>query len=657
MAEQFTATWSAEPLGDRSIGGMIHMPAYRAKQLKGLFDFFELLSRAEDRSYFDLPPRIKQMVREFETPAPDLPHIEAWSFVPHPAVIEEFAGPDGKLERYILTIDTQRSSVYSPVRDFLKSQNANVSSYYSGGWADFLCDVQMDRVRFEEFVNSLRKVLKDADAEKFCPRPRGVDALISIFKVEEPLVVCGQILRDLRRPDPATLRSVLDERVKFEMALRNYRSSETISLFRTQQELQKYLKRLKAKGLIICFRVVTDFSRFSNYDYVPMGTGHRTIGHLIEDSRDEPDLLEPVRELFKVVANQTTDNAEDEVTHIFINQYPLPGKRKDWKRLVYRHSKIDVNLYNYPLEGPINEAPIYLSDLPEFLSRAKAYAGNGGVQLGKSTHSMLKEGPVVWLPLPGLARHGMTLGDPGTGKTNADLLLVSQACQRLQNVVILDDSGGVSSKLEALPADARKKLTRTEITTLKDLKHTSSIIDDCLTTAGVHLLEVPKDIYGSIGTLIFNRISGMPDLIKGNRPREIQKLLIVEEAADLFVNSDTDPRRQLLSLVDQAYRKGWCIWLSLQRPSSLGADAGTLLKNLENKIMYRLNDRSEVQLVADALTEAGMRPRDIEYLTEALPTLPQFTAFAIGVALDKSTETLLAPVPVRITYLQTRNGK
>src|SRR3954463_8466950 len=121
----------------------------------------EILPEIESNSYFDLSDQAKEVLSHFEGTNPDVPRIEAWSFVPHPNVLKAFTGRHRNLRRYIMTIDAMRSKIYIPIRDFLLKQTTNVTSYYTGGWADFICDVQMDPESFEGLLADIRAVLID----------------------------------------------------------------------------------------------------------------------------------------------------------------------------------------------------------------------------------------------------------------------------------------------------------------------------------------------------------------------------------------------------------------------------------------------------------------------------------------------------------------
>lgn len=556
------------------------------------------------------------------------------------------------MRKYLLTIDTQRSNIYEPVRTFLAGQKSNISSYFSGGWADFVCEAHMPEATFKTFKAELVEVLNKAGAAELCGND--VNNLISIFEVRDPLVICGKPVADLTNPPKAVLQTELGDRLKFEMTLRDYRSAETLKLFNGDvKAVQKYLRRLKEKGIIICFRVVADISRFTNCDYVPLiGADNRTLPSILE--RD-PNLLKPVKELFAVSPAQTTDPTEKEVSHIFVNQYQFPSERTEWKHLLYEKSTAAINVYSYPLEGPVNETSLYLSDVPEVLHRATRYRDKG-LQIGRIAHASIKveESPLVNLPLLGLAKHGVTFGEPGSGKTNFDLGLVKSAVNALDSVVVFDNSRSVVGKLEGTSLPEFSKPTSLVITSCDSPDDVDKVLQSIFSTKGLIVVEIEKRVYAKVFLRWGELLAQMPDFTKSNRPREIKALALVEEAYDLFSDPSVATHQQLMSTLDQAFRKGWGIWLSLQRPTQLGqnhAEARMLLKNLVNKVVYGLRDKSEVQLIRDALADGHLDVAQLSYFERTLDTLKQYTAICVGASIA-SGERLLPPIPVELDLIK-----
>src|SRR5947208_15759272 len=107
----------------------------------------------EEQNFFDLRGRAKKIIKKLLDEKKSPLAIEAWSFIPHPDVVAHIS----KVQRYIVAIDTQTSKVYAPVYEFLDGKQINVASYYTGGWADFICDIQLDHKQFERWLDELCK--------------------------------------------------------------------------------------------------------------------------------------------------------------------------------------------------------------------------------------------------------------------------------------------------------------------------------------------------------------------------------------------------------------------------------------------------------------------------------------------------------------------
>ena len=114
----------------------------------------EIWREIDERSYFDLSKKTKKFIAAIASKGGSKSIFNAWSFVPHPDVLAEIK----PLNRYIVTIDTLSSEVYFPVLNFLTEQTANIASYYSGGWADFICDLQMSENNFRLWRDRLRRI-------------------------------------------------------------------------------------------------------------------------------------------------------------------------------------------------------------------------------------------------------------------------------------------------------------------------------------------------------------------------------------------------------------------------------------------------------------------------------------------------------------------
>lgn len=602
----------------------------------------EVLPELESRSYFELDRQTKKLLANFEGIRNGLPTIEAWTFTLHPLVIEAFIGRDKPLKRYILTIDTLRSTVYTPVKDFLENHKTNITSYYTGGWADFLCDLQMDQQSFNDFLEELKSVLRGAGIEEIVGEGK-VDEVISIFEVIEPIIICRRPVRGLSIPSTDTINSVLKEPVKFETVYRDYRSAESLKIFdNNEKKLKAYLGKLKAEGIIVCYKIIFDFSFGITRDYVPMILGSDREGpvtRLLTDAKEEPELLKPVREWLKVRPIHPADDAEREVNYFFLNEYDYPGRKTKWKQAIYHHSKIDVNLYNYPLESTLNESPIYLSNLPEVLADAKKYGRNTKDRrmfIGWASHPLLEASPEVALPSGGLARQGVTLGEPGSGKTNTDLVIASEAAEFLKTVIIVDASGGIDSKAGALSEELRNKLNSIELSA----KNADTKIGSIINEEGFFLVKAMKSDLPTIFSEIMKHIDQSADPTSNNESRKINKLLIVEEAGDALGTTPDEVRTnvtQLSHLLTKAWRKGWCIWLSTQRPSSLGYDkesAISILTLLQNRVVSNLKNENEIGILLDVFRSEGYSEDKLESIKSSVKDLQ------LGEAICRAVDTL-----------------
>ena len=139
-----------------------------------------------NQPYFNLALRVRSAIDRLRSVS--RPRIEAFSFVPHPDVLNALALSNGS-KRYIVTIDTLRSVVYFKVREFLESFEANVSSFYSGGWSDYLCDVRFAPAAYEDFTRRLLNTLRDAGIAKWGK----LSEAVGIFEVVDQLVARGVI--------------------------------------------------------------------------------------------------------------------------------------------------------------------------------------------------------------------------------------------------------------------------------------------------------------------------------------------------------------------------------------------------------------------------------------------------------------------------------
>jgi hypothetical protein len=594
----------------------------------------------ESTCYYDLPVKLRKAADVLEKSGPPQ-GIEGWSFVPHPDVFDSLVA-DSQMRRYIFTIDTLRSAVYFPVLDLLRSQTANISSYYSGGWADFICDGYLTPDQFENFRASVLRTMKDAGITKWGSEH---DA-ITVFEVIKPIVVCGHVYDRTPRPDKRAIQKVLDTRLKFEQCFRNYRSKPAERACGGAEGVADYVRWLKEQSLVLCFRVITDTSHYANRDYVPMMLSNRStvISNILNHATASSAVMAPIRELLEVTP-RTESEEEREITHICVNVYAYPGQRHEWKSAVYKASQIDVNLYNYPLEGTINESPTYISDLPESLAAARGYRNARSIELGSLSHPLLhQDAPTIALPLDGLHRHGVSLGQPGTGKTNADVVIASGATKHLGTVIILDASLGIRDMSSVFEKDGNS--LRRELLSKPGQVDAVRILHG----SGSVLVECKRDAFPSLVSSFLSAVQAEPDVAGVGSDRKLKGLLLIEEAADgIRTDGDVEQIRQTL---DKAYRKGWSIWFSLQRPSGLGksrARAAEILGLLGNRIILRIDNEEELRIVADTFRSEGVGESAINAISTSLRTFHRKgQSFCRGVKADGE---FLPPVPVQIRRL------
>lgn len=602
---------------------------------------------------------LQQLLDQFKNAKDDCPKIEAWTFTIHPSVVDALLGGDRKLKRFILTIDTLRSTIYAKVKEFLESRTTNITSYYTGGWADFLCDIQMEQSQFDEFKEELKSVLRP-EIEKIKGKGN-VSEVITYFEVSKQIMMCGRPFKKIPLPSDEVIDEVVKDRVRFETVHKDYRSGEALELFEnSEKKLRAYLSKLKAQGIIVCYDLIFDFSFGLGRDFVPMfltSDQEGPINKLLDDSKAEPILIKPIRDWFKVRPIETSDVAEEEINYLFVNQYDLPGERTRWKQAIYEHSEIDVNLYNYPIESTLNESPISFSDLPEFVSKAKRYqrgTKDRKLFIGWPSHPLLQSPMEVALPFNGFGGHGVTLGDPDSGKTNIDLVVASEAAEYFKTVVILDASGGVESKVDTLPPGAVTKLQKRKLKPSDDLEMNQILADD----GALYLLKPTKTDLPVVFAKLMRKIEALPDSTSGNELRKVVRLLLIEEAEDaLGVVPDEIKKSVVLlrQLLNKAQRKGWCIWLSTQRPTSLGYDdksAGEVLALLHNRIISRITKKNEIDLIVEAYRNERYPEKDLQYLSSTLAELPTGTAVCRAVEVQAGKERNLPLLKVKFRFLK-----
>ena len=176
--------------------------------------------------------------------------------------------------------------------------------------------------------------------------------LITIFKVTNSLILGGKNLLSNSKPNQETIDDILKNPHKFELVLRNYMSDETIKHFGNQIEIKKYLNLLKRKNIILGYKIVYDFCRGIDKQYVPLGQATLQVPNMIksDNKKIKSDFLKYISELLVVTPTFFKDYADQKVTHIAINQYKVPNDRHSWRTQFYGYDlQGAVNLFSYPI--------------------------------------------------------------------------------------------------------------------------------------------------------------------------------------------------------------------------------------------------------------------------------------------------------------------
>ena len=570
-----------------------------------------------------------------------------------------------EIHRYIVMVDTMSSDVYDPVLEFLSRDIPNVSTYYSGGNADFVCDVNMTDQNFASWKDDLCKVLRDCGGKSFVEPGHDVKDLLTIFRAaENALIRCGTAVNEYGPPTRKGIDRIKQNPVQFEFALRNYRSLDTLESFGGDiAAVESYLDFLKAEKVIVCFRVIADTSRSLAQDFVAFGIHDKGkedfAASLVENNFN---LLEPVKEFFRVERQKdmTSTTPEIAITHIMFNSYSFPGERSDWKKSVYRWAKTeartDVNIFNYPLEGTINESATFLSDYPSFLKTVKRYgdaSGGKGVFVGYGLHPAAGTKSIgIEFALSGLGQHGVLLGVPGSGKTNSGLVLALGLLKHVKNVFILDASDAIGQNYsESI------KLHKTAFTqlTIESSKQLERKLSEHVNTRGLIVIDckefgLPRTLDGMMKFAL-----GPGGVAQGIDGRRIEHAMLVEEAHSAWEaqgKTSIERAKEFNGFLNQAYRKGWSVWLSTQRPQLIGPDSATseiLLKSLRNKVIHGALAEDKSLLSAN-LERAGGAKSDVEYFDANIGKAGRGKAILLGMSGFNAND-ILPPLLVSVPML------
>ena len=127
--------------------------------------------------------------------------------------------------------------------------------------------------------------------------------------------------------------------------------------------------------------------------------------------------------------------------------------------------------------------------------KAKPYLSDN-LHLGSLSHiSLKKDEKKIGLPDDSLFFQGLTLGDSGIGKTTTDIALVIAVLEKIETVIIIDDSGSIQGKVGLIP---KKYIGNDSFITLpegvtqtiakKEFKH-------LLSQQGLRIIECNKSDY------------------------------------------------------------------------------------------------------------------------------------------------------------------
>ncbi len=379
--------------------------------------------------------------------------------------------------------------------------------------------------------------------------------------------------------------------------------------------------------------------------------GSRSKNMLETRSPDPVALLEPTIELLSVLLIQSTDPVEREVSHIFINEYKTPGERNDWRSKVYSTLGDDLNVFTFPLEGTLNESPIVLSDLSEVLSRSKLYSGE--LVIGTLSHSELKTPQPIGLQAAALGGQGVTLGISGSGKTNTDCVLITEASKHLKRVIVANsiESHSIRDKQDAFSESTRKLIEYFKVKPGSGSAGIQVAVNQAFSRNGISVIEADKSMFQNMFDACITKVDASAGNV-GNTPRVLEGMLLVEEANDAFGSDDARRKRvdNLERVLTKAWRKGWCIWLSTQHPSDVGYDNASvsrILRALQNRIFHQL-DESDVALASSLLSDDDEAAKKFEVL---LTHMKKWTAIVRGTFNDGGTIRPHPPITTAIREL------
>ena len=606
----------------------------------------KLYGSMEKKSKFRLSHDEVELLKEIE----DLigVKVKAWSFIVHPKVLDRLFSPIERPNRYIIIIETLRAKLYWAVRSFLDNHKININSYYTGGSADFLCDAMLTDAARNEFYEGLKHALIKDGGGKL---KGNVEDYISEFMVDGYIILCHKPLKELGVPSESSINEIKKQREVFEEALRDYSSKDFLRLMHNdQRKAEAFINRLHRNHIIVGFKPIFDVSSYIDKEYVPISKLQSEALANIYDKQAE--VLGPVQELLKVRATKPADEVDKEVTHIFINHYGFPLHRQRWKEIIYKEGPDEVNTFSYPLEGTLHESSTVLSDLPQKVKIASKYHGNDSIRVGcvDAGNYALDDLPIN-MPISCVRWHGVTIGAPGSGKTNSDLQIILGMMRYLNTIIVLDRTNSIKSKIDGMK-DKDKLLKQLYIENITDEAHVEERLTKAISAKGIIILGGPITVMRECLRILTDYIQKSDDCVKGNIPRRINNLIFIEEAYELL--ADFAPGfASIANIINQGYRKGWALWLSTQYASQLGRnqeEAIKIVSSMQNKIIHRIDNNNEIDLIYKVLDNCRLTP--IGFRNPKIHELRIGSAWVTFQRADGETPDPLPIIPARIKIIK-----
>ena len=278
---------------------------------------------------------------------------------------------------------------------------------------------------------------------------------------------------------------------------------------------------------------------------------------------------------------------------------------------------------------------------------ARQYQGD--ILLGRLSHgSNPQNTSQISIQSESLALQGITLGKPNQGKTNTDCVLLTGASRRFKRVIVIDHSRSIKEKEARFPEELRKRIRYISPGKRASPFDIASCIAKCVED-DLYVLEVNDDQVPRLFDSFLSEIENSPTN-KYNVKRVISSFLLVEEANDALGTGDERKRlvRRLQTILSKAHRKGWCIWLSTQKPSHLGYDdesSISIMRSLQYRILHAVEPADAV------LLKAAIGNGRLGKMIDETISLPQCEAIVFGHYYFDGKMAPLPPVRVRINEL------